>query len=247
MKPSYQNSVLFKRSNQLNMSRIFCIGDIHGCSNTLADLLLHKIQLKKSDQLIFMGDYIDRGPDSKGVLDMIIHLMKQEYDITCLMGNHEDLLINSEEDDEVFLHWMRFCGGFETLKSFNVSSYKELDDVYKRFFRSLVLYKIVKDEFIVVHAGINFEPDDLFEDKHALLWERNTEIQFSKLKGKIILHGHTPQSLAITRRQVNEAKTKQIINLDTGCVFKNDPALGVLTAFEITSRKLYTQQNTDLT
>ena len=113
------------------MSRIFCIGDIHGCSNTLDDLLVNIIKLKKTDHLVFVGDYIDRGPDSKGVIDIILNLEKKEYKTTCLLGNHEELFMESDLDDDIFIHWFKDCGGFDTLKSFNVPTYENLEEKYK--------------------------------------------------------------------------------------------------------------------
>lgn len=225
------------------MSRIFCIGDIHGCSNTLEDLLTNKIKLIKSDSLVFIGDYIDRGLDSKGVIDIIINLSKNKYDVTCLLGNHEDLFMESASDDEIFLHWFKHCGGFQTLKSFNISSYNELNEDYKYFFRTLLHYKTVQKKYIIVHAGLNFKNADIFADKHSLLWERNTQIDYSKLQDRIIVHGHTPQPLNFTKRQLKQIDTDKILNIDNGCVFKEDQALGALTAIELNSKKIITAFN----
>lgn len=225
------------------MDRIFCIGDIHGCSNTLEELLINHIKLKKSDHLVFIGDYIDRGPNSKEVIDIILELEKKEYKLTCLLGNHEELFMESDLDDEIFLHWFRHCGGFETLKSFNTSGFQNLDAKYQYFFKSLLHYKLIKNKFIIVHAGLNFNNEDIFSDKYALLWERNTQIDIQKLKNRVIVHGHTPQSIENTKKQIKSIDKNPIINIDNGCFFKDINQLGLLSAIELNSLTLYSVEN----
>lgn len=225
------------------MSRIFCIGDIHGCSNTLDDLLVNTIKLKKTDHLVFVGDYIDRGPDSKGVIDIILNLEKKEYKTTCLLGNHEELFMESDLDDDIFIHWFKDCGGFDTLKSFNVPTYENLEEKYKYFFKSLLHYKIIQNKFIVVHAGINFNNEDIFSDKRALLWERNTQIDLQKIKNRLIIHGHTPQPLAKTKKQVLSIDNTRMINIDNGCFLNDTVGLGRLTCLELNTMKLYSTIN----
>lgn len=220
------------------MGRIFCIGDIHGCSNTLEELLVNHIKLNRTDHLVFLGDYIDRGPDSKGVIDIILDLEQKEYKITCLLGNHEELFMESTLDDEIFVHWFKSCGGFETLKSFNVSAFENLNEQYKYFFKSLLHYKVINNKFIIVHAGINFDQEDIFSDKRALLWERHTQIDLQKLKNRIIIHGHTPQSLAITIKQIKNIDKTPIINIDNGCFLKDIKQHGMLSCIELNSLSL---------
>ena len=79
------------------MSGRFAIGDIHGCLKTLKALVENEIQLGKDDELFFVGDFIDRGPDSKGVLDYIGSLIRDGYKIQSVMGNHEEMLLESLE------------------------------------------------------------------------------------------------------------------------------------------------------
>jgi serine/threonine protein phosphatase 1 len=224
---------------------IICIGDIHGCASTFDNLLSNEISLKKSDKIVFLGDYIDRGPDSKGVVDIIIDLISRGYDISCLLGNHEDMFIESEEDDEMFIHWYKNCGGYETLKSFNVKSFSELSEQYKYFFKTLLHFKIIEKKIISVHAGLNFNNKDIFDDKYAMLWSRNNIIDHNKLSDKIIIHGHTPQPFLQTQWQLENIATNKIINIDNGCVFSRHQNLGKLTALDITNKKLFTSSNID--
>ena len=115
------------------MSRIIAIGDIHGCAKTLHKLVIDEIRIRKSDTIYCIGDYIDRGPDSKGVIDFILDLRKQGYQIRTLRGNHEELMMESGEDDQAYKDWVR-NGGDATLKSFGVSSYADFLPEYKDFF-----------------------------------------------------------------------------------------------------------------
>ena len=73
------------------MSQRWIIPDIHGCAKTLKVLLENMLKVTKNDQLYFLGDYIDRGPDGKGVIDYLMHLQKEEYNVLLLKGNHEDM------------------------------------------------------------------------------------------------------------------------------------------------------------
>ncbi len=114
------------------MSRIFAIGDIHGCVRTFYNLM-DKIQIQKSDTIYLIGDYIDRGPDSKGVIDLILELRQKDYSIRTLRGNHEQMMMDSAKSKHAFNQWFD-NGGEAILKSFGVNSYNELNPVYKQFF-----------------------------------------------------------------------------------------------------------------
>lgn len=227
------------------MSRIFCVGDVHGCPNTLEHLLTENIRLRKEDTIIFLGDYIDRGSDSKGVIDILLDLYKKDYNVSCLLGNHEELFIESDNDDEIFAFWVKRCGGLKTLSSFNVASFEELNQDYKYFFKTLLHYKIVNKKYIAVHGGINFTNTDIFQDKYALLWERDTVIDYDLLMDRFIIHGHTAQTIEQTTEQLNQIGINRIVNIDNGCVYKNAEEYGMLTALELNSWKIYSSRNID--
>ena len=116
------------------MIRVIAIGDIHGCSKTLKYLLLKKLKITRSDKIYCIGDYIDRGPDSKGVIDLIIKLRKEGFQLHTIRGNHEEMMMQSINNQKFFDKWMQ-NGGDATLKSFNISSYNELPSKYKFFFK----------------------------------------------------------------------------------------------------------------
>src|ERR1035437_10324686 len=215
--------------------RLFAIGDIHGCFESLRNLIENKIKLKRSDKLILLGDYIDRGPQSKEVIDFIIELQSNGFDIVALMGNHETLLIDALEDEKNLPKWRR-NGGEKTLLSFCLQSLKDLGQQYILFFKGLILFYTF-DNFLFVHAGFNDLIDNPFSDKFTMLWSRNTFYKHPLLIDKIIVHGHTP----ITLNHCQELVTtrKQRINIDTGCVYSDIEGLGFLTALELFSYKLF--------
>jgi len=227
------------------MGREFAIGDIHGCVNTLENLLT-AIKLNKNDSIYFLGDYIDRGMHSKLVIDNILNLKNKGYNITCLKGNHEQMFIESESDDDYYLHWLNFCGGKQTLQSFGIVNYSELEKKYINFFKTLQYYAQL-GEYIFVHAGLNFNNQDLFEDKNAMLWSRpfTIQINYKFLGNQYVIHGHTPQSKNDTLIQLKNIETTRMVNIDNGCVFKDFSDLGRLTALQIGINKLTSIQNSD--
>ena len=218
------------------MQRVFAIGDIHGCSKTFKKLLLEKIQIRKSDKIYCIGDYIDRGKDSKGVIDFIFELRKKGYHIHTLRGNHEQMMLNSEKNEESFEHWYT-NGGKATLNSFEVDLFSEMPEVYKRFFRN-TKYCITTRKYIFVHAGLNFDKDYLYEDKDAMLWSRDFPSNQPVLQSQILIHGHTPKSLDIILSQHGNC-----FNIDGGCVFKEHSHLGKLVALNVTERKFISVNN----
>ena len=214
--------------------RIFAIGDIHGCFGQLRTLVDEIIKPGKDDKLIFLGDYIDRGEQTKEVIDFIIDLTERGYDIVPLMGNHEAMLLDALENNENMWIWFQ-NGGYETVRSFGLRSINDLDKHYVSFFRALRFY-FPLDNFLFVHAGFSDELHDPFEDRHTMVWTRNEVYNNPLLKDKIIIHGHTPITLSQCRERV--ASGKHILNIDTGCVYKSSPGYGRLTALEIKSYRL---------
>ena len=101
------------------MSRVIAIGDVHGCSTTFRKMVLEEINVQKSDVVYCLGDYIDRGPDSKGVVDFIMELRAKGYTLHTLRGNHEQLMMDSLTRSEMFDAWMT-CSGSVTSAIRNV-------------------------------------------------------------------------------------------------------------------------------
>jgi serine/threonine protein phosphatase 1 len=217
------------------MKRLFAIGDIHGCLDSLKELIDSNIQLDKNDKLILLGDYIDRGDKSKEVVDYIIYLQEKGYDITQLIGNHELLLLETFENEKNKPKWIQ-NGGDETLKSFGISSIKDISTNYLDFFTNLKNYFSIED-YLFVHAGFNDKILNPFQDTYSMVWESQVEYLNPLLAEKTIIHGHRPITMEHCEKQINEKK--QVINIDTGCVYKEKVGYGKLTAIELYSKKLF--------
>ncbi|MDO9081163.1 MAG: metallophosphoesterase family protein, partial [Desulfuromonadales bacterium] len=138
--------------------RRFAVGDVHGCSKTLRALVEEKICLTADDTLYLLGDYIDRGPDSKGVLDYLLGLWKCNYDIRPLRGNHEQLLLDSVSDPGSQRLWYN-NGGWGTLREFGVTNPAEIPQLYRDFLGQLPRL-IVTDDYVLTHAGLDFKTAD---------------------------------------------------------------------------------------
>jgi serine/threonine protein phosphatase 1 len=215
--------------------RMFAIGDIHGCYEPLRELIEHKIEIRKSDRLVFLGDYIDRGDQSRKVIDYIIGLQDKDFDITALIGNHESMLLETLANEDFLPEWKR-NGGSATLKSFGIRSLKQLDQSYIDFFNALQYYCLI-DNFLFVHAGFNDYLDNPFEDKYHMLWSRRENYTNPALKDKIIIHGHTPVP-ELTCKQEIQNKSR-VINIDTGCVYADIEGYGRLSAYNPYSGELF--------
>ena len=218
------------------MPRTFAIGDIHGCSKTLQALVNEEIDVKPGDTLYFIGDYIDRGPDSKGVIDFILELQSLGIIVNPLRGNHEQMMLESVRSESDYNHWL-LNGGEETLHSFGVESFDKMDQQYQTFFQN-TNFIFQTTNVIYVHAGLNFENDDIFEDKHAMMWIRHRPIHTEKLKGKMLIHGHTPQPVDLIITQ-----SGPVLNIDAGCVYTERPGYGYLVAYEIGIKKFFAIRN----
>ena len=117
--------------------RKIAISDIHGCIRTFRYLLEEKIRLQPEDHLFLLGDFIDRGPNSKGVIDYILELQQSGYQLTCLLGNHEEMLLRSFTESLMRDVW-ESNGGMETMMSFGIRTAEEIPDLYMDFFTYLV-------------------------------------------------------------------------------------------------------------
>jgi len=214
--------------------RIFAIGDIHGCFDSLKQLVEHNIELNKTDKLVLLGDYIDRGTQSKEVIDYIIELQQKGFDIIPLMGNHEAMLLDAINDNAHLSIWIQ-NGGYETLKSFGIKSLNELPSLYVDFFKGLQFYYSFNN-VLFVHVGFNDDDNNPFEDNYSMIWECRNEYNNSLLIDKTIIHGHHPVTINICKEAVRT--NKKVINIDTGCVYNDKHGYGKLTAIEVNARSI---------
>ncbi len=218
------------------MERMFAIGDIHGCNEALQKMLFDEIKIKKGDTIYCIGDYIDRGPDSKGVADTIISLRQEGFQIHVLRGNHEQMMMDSEKDKTEKILWLR-NGGDTTLKSFEADSYNSIEEHYRTFYEGTKYY-IINGDYIFVHAGLNFWKEDIFEDKDAMLWTRDFYPQQNSLGNRTMIHGHTPQPLNYILSQKGNC-----INIDGGCVYNDRKNLGNLIAISLPEKEFIIVSN----
>src|SRR5690242_5706348 len=208
------------------MGRTFAIGDIHGCAKTAKKLLLDELKITKED-----------------VIDFILQLKNENYNINPLRGNHEQLFMDSDKSFTDFQNWIA-NGGVATLESFEISRYAELEDVYKNFFNETKFY-FETEGFVFVHAGFDFSNPNFLEDTDSMLWIRNMKVDKKKIGNRIIVHGHTPTPLEKVKKNLLSVNEKGSLNIDTGCVLKDYNGLGYLTGLEVGTMKLYEVKNID--
>ena len=196
------------------MQKIFVVGDIHGCLEKLVTLM-DKIPIDyNQDQLIFIGDYIDRGPSSFEVVRYLIELKNLKPDTIFIKGNHEDMLQNYLDGSDRFTYQLN--GGQQTLDEYlSRSDSKDAFPIpadHLEFFNSLQLY-YQTDDYIFVHAGLREKVPLESQDKMDLLWIRDEFLQSEFDFGKRVIFGHTPFKAPL--QQANK------IGIDTGAVYGN--------------------------
>lgn len=221
------------------MDRLFAISDIHGCYKPFYELIVNTIKLKKTDQLILLGDYIDRGAQSKEVIDFIIDLQQTGFNITPLAGNHEVMLLDSYYNPEILPLWL-INSGMSTLESFSIKNIIEIDNRYLEFFTSLEYFKII-GELVFVHAGFDDYAINPFSDKHGMVWECRLSYQHPMLSEKTIIHGHRPKTVSSVKKLISDKSI--VIPIDTGCVYKNKKDYGMLSALEVNTMTLFSVPN----
>ena len=209
------------------MERIFAVGDIHGCLDKLISLMDVIDVAPEKDTLLFIGDYIDRGPQSKEVVDYLIDLAKGQRRVIFLKGNHELMLqlYLSGADRFTFLA----NGGQATLDSYLKESIhvgaNPIPSEHLDFFDALRLY-YETDQYIFVHAGLKANIPLEEQDEWDMLWIREEFIYSDFDFGKRVIFGHTPfrEPLVLDNK----------IGIDTGAVYGNK-----LTCVELPAVKFY--------
>ncbi len=196
------------------MNKVYVFADIHGCSHELAVLLEQVRPDEESDTLVFLGDYINRGPNSKKVVDILIDLKRRFRHLITLIGNHEQIILHylRGEKKDFFLR----MGGEATLKSYGLSEpWPEslaglLPESHELFFNDLVSYW--EDEtHIFVHAGLQPGVHVSQQSSDWLFWARDEFVNLKHKFPKKIIYGHTP----FKDPKVDPNK----IGIDTGAVY----------------------------
>ena len=226
------------RNKLSEYSQVFAVGDIHGCKDLL-DNIHHKIIKASKNRegeklIIYLGDYVDRGPDIKGTIQTLIDFNPPHFKKIFLLGNHEQMLLEfiSESRNSPFV-WI-YNGGSETLESYGMDLSNNIDDTvdltidkkfrkkfndlipksHMDFFNQLIINYTWKDYFFV-HAGINPDIPLHMQERETMLWTREKHFFKPTMKyEKIIVHGHTPKEKI--------EKFPYRINIDTGSFYSGN-------------------------
>ncbi|MBL8608196.1 MAG: metallophosphoesterase [Myxococcales bacterium] len=207
---------------------VFAVGDVHGCAEELR-ALLQKLPLTRDSLIVFLGDYIDRGPSSRGVIETILDL--QDYcEVKCLLGNHE-LMLREFLDGSDPRRSARFVlnGGGATLASYaNDDGLFVIPPEHLAFYEGLPHHH-VEGDFCFVHAGLPVDLPEIDVAIHGeeMVWMRQRRGFQGPKYSKTVVHGHTP----VSEVEITDGR----INIDTSCVY------GIrLTAMEVHTQELWT-------
>mgnify|MGYP001762379898 CR=1 FL=1 len=220
---------------------VWAIGDIHGCTDLLRALMegvLQDVATARAPRthLVFLGDYIDRGPDSRGVLDYLAELSREsQFELHLLRGNHEDRMESFLAEPELGAGWCEY-GGREALGSFGVHPPDSTDGPEVWSAASLALNTALTQEhrailraqkasvtlgdFFFAHAGAEPGVPLDQQDPRQMMWIRRRFLDDDQAFDKLVVHGHTPTA----RVHVDHRR----IGIDTGAY-----ATGVLTALRL--------------
>jgi serine/threonine protein phosphatase 1 len=187
----------------------YAVGDIHGCYESLR-LILDRITSHsdgRPHRIVLLGDYVNIGPDSRKVLDLLI----ANPDLVALRGHHEAMLLAAARDDAGSVWNFEFHGGAATLRSFGVSQARHIPLEYRDFIRHGLRRYADDSQHVFVHASIDPDILDLAQqDDETLLWARNPLGRRAAGLGRYIVHGHFPQADALPEILPHRC------NLDTG-------------------------------
>lgn len=227
--------------------RLYAIGDVHGCYTQMRKLLalieadFHQANEKKNREsvIVFLGDLIDRGPNSKDVLEYLISSPPRFAKTYCLKGNHEEMLLKVLRDDPALIPQWLVYGGASCVESYRIDSQKlstlEPDDmqiILRKYIPASHL-NFIDDmhdcinfgDFFLVHAGVDIELSRDEQNPSTMRWIREPFLKSKKDLGYRVVHGHTitpKPDITINR-----------IGIDTGCYDS-----GVLTALVIEDETL---------
>ncbi|MEX0608217.1 MAG: metallophosphoesterase family protein [Balneolaceae bacterium] len=223
-----------------DIDKFVAIGDIHGCARSNAELLKKLNDTFGSNRkYIFLGDYIDRGPNSKEVVNQLLEFGKN-HECIFLRGNHDEMLLKAYENDDWDL-WLA-NGGRSTLMSYHSTQGNlELPVEHYQFFQNTKIWWET-DHYFFVHGGIspdltiqeNLESE--FERSH-FMWQRDHVYSRTNNWDKTVVFGHTPVK--------NPIIEDNMIGIDTGCVYA-DKGFGFLSAVLLPEVEFVKQECLDI-
>ena len=211
--------------------RRLAVSDIHGCAKTFKSLI-KQLALKKKDQLFIVGDAINRGPSSQKVLDIILELKKEGYQIFYIRGNHEQMILDAIKNKNTHL---KLIDPFKSEKG-------EVKEKYIRVLEDSYHY-IELEDFFLVHAGFDFKSKEPFKNTDAMLYSKKLKLDHSYLKKKKVIIGHYPSNLLEIIRRIKKGKNK--LYIDNGCVNKKEEEQGNLLCLNLDTLAVSLQKNID--
>ncbi len=228
MKKEYTPVIMGKNEGG---GRRIAIGDIHGCFYSFESLLKEKLQINKKDQIFLLGDTIDKGLNSALVLDLIIDLKENNYQIFPIRGNHEEQLL------------MAYNCGFDFFENY-LNEYNSLDLIGERLDEYLGLisnfeYCIELDDFVLSHSGINKGRINPFTDLRGMFPDVKFKFEEERLTSKIQVHGHLVKTISEIENSILNKERR--FSIDSGCYLANEE-FGYLTALDLDEMKLFFQK-----
>jgi serine/threonine protein phosphatase 1 len=194
------------------VKKTYTIGDIHGQAGKLQQLVARCLAdaQQHSADFVFLGDYVDRGPSSKEVIEYLLDFSSR-HSVVCLRGNHEQLLLDATEDPIAEQAWLA-NGGDTCLRSYQLTWASELPQAHLEFIRRLKFFHDDGRRFYV-HAGVNPNVPLDRQCENELVWIREPFLSSDFDFGRLIVHGHTP-----LRHGVPELRPNRL-NIDTGAAY----------------------------
>jgi len=214
----------------------YVIGDIHGCSNTFRKLI-KKLCLQPEDEVYIIGDMINRGTNSSGVLKRIIKLKKSGYKVFPIKGNHEQMLLNIIKNEPEKLHqFLKFYKSADLL-----STKGKIKKKYLTLLENLPAYYEL-DRFILVHASLDLNSDNIFDNEAFMLSGRYLHGDRANLIGKTLIHGHTVAELKSIENSIKDSSP--VIGIDNGCIYgKTRKGFGKLICLNIDTMEIISKTN----
>jgi serine/threonine protein phosphatase 1 len=219
----------------------WAIGDVHGCIKTLKTLIKKLEYVPSRDSLYFTGDYVDRGPGSKEVIDYIWKLQAESKHVYPLKGNHEVIVLDVADNPAYEKHWSTHNGGQATLESFGVDQARSIPHKYLQWMTDLPLWAKTPG-YILSHAGLNLAHPQPFRQTDTniehVLWNRDSG-GYDPAGQIVMIVGHTPKSTSEIITRLVQAKPK--LYIDGGCAYGHN-----LVAFNMEERAFVFQKLVDI-
>jgi len=211
--------------------RLFAIGDIHGCADEL-DVMIRAMAPVRGDTVVFVGDYVDRGPSARDVIEMMVGLPSEQAEYVFLKGNHEDMMLSFLGFPGRYGESFLFNGGAQTLDSYGITEEtlelapEKIPEGHVEFLKGLAT-SYLRPPYLFVHAGI--QPLRQLEEQTVedMLWIRQEFIFHPHQIGATVVFGHTPMRAVMVDLPFK-------LGIDTGLVYG-----GKLSCIEFNEGVLY--------